>query len=65
MDINLSLNNDRFIWNLTSSGEFTVKSMYLDFLMGRLDIFVNIFEILNVVFVTNMKQYNICFLTTC
>jgi hypothetical protein len=35
MDINLTPNNDKFIWILTSSGEFTVKSMYLDFLNGQ------------------------------
>jgi hypothetical protein len=35
MDITLLPNSDKFIWNLTSSGEFTVKPMYLDLLNGQ------------------------------
>ena len=34
MGVQLSDNNDVFRWNLTSSGLFTVKSMYLDLLDG-------------------------------
>ena len=32
MNVNLSNSQDVFVWNLTSSGVFTVKSMYLDLL---------------------------------
>ena len=32
MDVNLSNEKDIFCWKLTSSGVFTVKSMYLDIL---------------------------------
>ena len=32
MGVNLSDNNDAFRWSLTTSGQFSVKSMYLDLL---------------------------------
>jgi hypothetical protein len=32
MDINLSAQPDSFVWKLTTSGKFTVKSFYLDFM---------------------------------
>jgi hypothetical protein len=32
MDLQLSNENDKFVWSLTTSGVFTVKSMYLDLL---------------------------------
>ena len=35
MDVNLSTEPDKFLWSLTTSGAFTVKSMYLDFLNGH------------------------------
>jgi hypothetical protein len=35
MDINLTAEPDRFVWRLTTSGVFTVKSMYLDYLNGH------------------------------
>ena len=35
MDITLSNESDRFVWRLTSSGIFSVKSMYLDYLNGH------------------------------
>jgi hypothetical protein len=30
MDVQLSNKLDRFVWNLTKYGVFTIKSMYLD-----------------------------------
>jgi hypothetical protein len=33
-DVHLSENDDTFIWKLTESGQFSVKSMYLDLLDG-------------------------------
>ena len=35
MDVQLSQENDSFSWNLTTSGTFTVKSMYLDYMNGH------------------------------
>jgi hypothetical protein len=35
MEVQLSENDDTFHWNLTQSGLFTVKSMYLDLLDGN------------------------------
>jgi hypothetical protein len=35
MEINLNENQDRFVWALTSSGKFTVKSMYGDMMNGH------------------------------
>ena len=35
MEINLSVEPDKFVWGLTNSGVFTVKSMYLDFMNGH------------------------------
>ena len=35
MDINFTNTQDQFVWGLTSSGLFTVKSMYLDLLNGH------------------------------
>ena len=35
MDINLNEENDEFVWDLTASGVFSVKSMYLDYLNGH------------------------------
>jgi hypothetical protein len=32
MDVNLSMQLDTFVWKLTTSGKFTVKSLYLDFM---------------------------------
>jgi hypothetical protein len=32
MDINLSMQPDTFVWKLTTSGKFTVKSFHLDFM---------------------------------
>jgi hypothetical protein len=36
MDSQLSNENDKFAWSLTTSGVFTVKSMYLDLLDDRM-----------------------------
>jgi hypothetical protein len=33
--VNLSNEQDRFVWNLTDSGVFTVKSFYLDLINGH------------------------------
>ena len=35
MDVRISNEKDVFVWNLTPSGIFTVKSMYLDLLNGH------------------------------
>jgi hypothetical protein len=35
MEVQLSSAQDIFRWNLTASGEFSVKSMYLDFMNGN------------------------------
>jgi hypothetical protein len=35
MDIQLSGDQDSFVWNLTPSGVFSVKSMYLDYMNGH------------------------------
>jgi hypothetical protein len=35
MEINLNDNQDKFVWDLTSSGKFTVKSMCADMLNGH------------------------------
>jgi hypothetical protein len=35
MEVQLSSDQDFFRWNLTASGEFSVKSMYLDFMNGH------------------------------
>ena len=35
MDVQISNEQDVFVWNLTSTGTFTVKSMYLDLLNGH------------------------------
>jgi hypothetical protein len=35
MEVQLSSDQDFFRWNLTTSGEFSVKSMYLDFMNGH------------------------------
>jgi hypothetical protein len=35
MEVHLSSAQDIFRWNLTASGEFYVKSMYLDFMNGN------------------------------
>jgi hypothetical protein len=35
MQVNLSADPDKFIWNLTSSGVFSVKSMYVDYMNGN------------------------------
>jgi hypothetical protein len=35
MEINLNDDQDKFIWGLTSSGKFTIKSMYGDMLNGH------------------------------
>jgi hypothetical protein len=40
MEVQLSPAQDIFRWNLTASGEFSVKSMYLDFMNGN-TIFLN------------------------
>jgi hypothetical protein len=32
MNVQLNLEKDNFVWSLTNSGEFTVKSLYLDLL---------------------------------
>jgi hypothetical protein len=32
MDVQLTTNNDVFKWGLTKSGQYTVKSMYLDYM---------------------------------
>ena len=34
MTINLKNDEDRFVWKLNTSGSFTVKSMYVDFMNG-------------------------------
>jgi hypothetical protein len=36
MEVQLSSAQDIFRWNLTNSGEFSVKSMYLDFMNGHI-----------------------------
>ena len=33
--INLNDENDKFVWKLTDSGSFSVKSMYTDFMNGH------------------------------
>jgi hypothetical protein len=35
MDVSLSSEQDKFVWSLTTSGVFTVKSMYLDYMKGH------------------------------
>jgi hypothetical protein len=42
MEINLNEEQDKFVWGLTSSGNFTIKSMYIDMLEVILDTYVSI-----------------------
>jgi hypothetical protein len=35
IEVNLTDTKDNFVWNLTASKEFTVKSMYLDYMNGH------------------------------
>ena len=43
MGVQLSENNDVFRWNLTKSGQFMVKSMYLDLLDGPIGDFKKVY----------------------
>jgi hypothetical protein len=35
MAVSLSSEQDKFVWSLTTSGVFIVKSMYLDYMNGH------------------------------